>query len=436
VAAVAYFLPSTRWPLTVLKAFVAFVASLLPAWFYFRFQMSSRIIAVWDEYVLNLYRLGWDQPSHLPRPPKSSAYFKSWYESGGPQLDSGQNIYQRKFAAHYGDQPTLHAPDSHGQLSVGVFLPVMLATAIIAVGWIGVLWGNDLLGVLHRSAQVLSFGFLGAYVFILHTLLRRFVQGTLQASTYLSAIVRIVTVLIVLTALSALWLDRLEPGQANAIAFGIGLFPPESAHLLKERIPFLFPRTAGAAGGHYPLSDLDGMTLWYENRLREEGIEDMQNLVTANLVDLILNTHVPVGRLIDWIDQAHLYVHLTPASGSDRPQGRTGGRERLRQLGIRTATDLEDAFRVVDADAVLPPKEDEELRRHLRWVLNKSQVGSDEPSVTQAILKTLQHEQGLVHVRRWKRPELQATPSMGGARGVMSGGPVPETALKPAGTPN
>ena len=38
----------------------------------------------------------------------------------------------------------------------------------------------------------------------------------------------------------------------------------------------------------------------------------MQNLATANFVDVILHSRVPVGRLIDWVDQAILYMHLEP----------------------------------------------------------------------------------------------------------------------------
>ena len=62
----------------------------------------------------------------------------------------------------------------------------------------------------------------------------------------------------------------------------------------------------------YPLSQLDGLNIWYEARLLEEGIEDMQNLVSANLVDVMLHSRVPVGRLVDWLDQAHLFLHLAP----------------------------------------------------------------------------------------------------------------------------
>ncbi len=38
----------------------------------------------------------------------------------------------------------------------------------------------------------------------------------------------------------------------------------------------------------------------------------MQNLTTMNLVDVILHTRVPAGRLVDWIDQAFLLSGSLP----------------------------------------------------------------------------------------------------------------------------
>jgi hypothetical protein len=35
------------------------------------------------------------------------------------------------------------------------------------------------------------------------------------------------------------------------------------------------------------------------------------SLATANFVDVILHTRVPVGRLVDWVDQPHLYLLWT-----------------------------------------------------------------------------------------------------------------------------
>jgi hypothetical protein len=98
----------------------------------------------------------------------------------------------------------------------------------------------------------------------------------------------------------------------------------------------------------------------------------MQNLTTMNLVDVILHTRVPPGRLVDWTDQAFLLIHLDRTDRTElndvrnqlrqEPSGRQGrhdgasghacpyaesgaaARLKLRRAGIRTATDLLKAF--------------------------------------------------------------------------------------------
>ena len=61
----------------------------------------------------------------------------------------------------------------------------------------------------------------------------------------------------------------------------------------------------------------------------------------------MLETRVPVPRLVDWLDQAILYLHLTPsgkveesAVGTAEAKIPESLRARLRGYGIRTATDL------------------------------------------------------------------------------------------------
>ena len=121
---------------------------------------------------------------------------------------------------------------------------------------------------------------------------------------------RVILVLLVMTALHQA-IDGSVSNEVEAVvAFAVGIFPVialqaiqrVAASALQVVVPQLTP--------DYPLNQLDGLNIWYESRLLEEGIEDMQNLVTANFVDVILHTRVPVGRLVDWVDQAALYVHL------------------------------------------------------------------------------------------------------------------------------
>jgi hypothetical protein len=52
------------------------------------------------------------------------------------------------------------------------------------------------------------------------------------------------------------------------------------------------------------LQQIAGINIWKEYRLEEEGIEEIQNLATADVIELAVKTHYNVRTLIDWIDQA------------------------------------------------------------------------------------------------------------------------------------
>lgn len=109
----------------------------------------------------------------------------------------------------------------------------------------------------------------------------------------------------------------------------------------------------------------------------------MQNLATADLVDVMLNTRIPVERLVDWVDQSLLYLHTTQDD-----------RETLRRYGVRTATDLLDAFacEATSADGTT-------FREQFEWVLD---APAGKPSVTRSILATLGSERNLQHIVAWK----------------------------------
>jgi hypothetical protein len=173
--------------------------------------------------------------------------------------------------------------------------------------------------------------------------------------------------------------DSASQAERNAIAFVIGVFPTVGWQLIVQtllRVPGLIIPSLQST---YKLTDLDGLNVWYESRLLEVGIEDMQNLATTDVVDLMLNTRIPVDRLVDWIDQAFLYLRVTDDDGE---------RATLRAYGIRTATDLLDVF------------EDEQRATQMEWLLN----GGDQtkPSRMRSLIVTLERERNLQYVQAWK----------------------------------
>jgi hypothetical protein len=238
-------------------------------------------------------------------------------------------------------------------------------------------------------------------------LIRRYFQDDLKTAAYTNASSRIVAVTLLITAVHQVWPSAWSVEQELATAFLIGVFPQVGLKALQNLIALPLRPLIPSLERPYPLSDLDGLNIWYEARLLEEGVEDMQNLATANLVDVMLRTRVPVERLIDWVDQAHLYLRVgkersKDAEGREQPSDR----DMLRRLGIRTATDLEDAFRPSlrpGADGRMEPdpiEESPEFLERLRGALDRP--GETLPSATRSILKTFAREPNLYHVRQWK----------------------------------
>jgi hypothetical protein len=201
---------------------------------------------------------------------------------------------------------------------------------------------------------------------------------------------RLVVVVAIVAALGPFF-DGQSAILVASLAFLIGMFPELGIRLMRQTIATLGRKaTRMPDDDRYPVTDLDGINLWSRARLFEEGIDDMQNLTTANFPDLLLNTRVPIHRLVDWIDQAFLYLRLP--SSEDR--------DALRRVGIRTATDLIDAFDTQDGH-------DPDFKPRLLRVLNRTGTDShrdDEgPSATEGLRRALLGEVNLWHVSEWKR---------------------------------
>lgn len=345
------------WAVGALKLFALWCLAFVPGWLYVRF-LGLRAGVLWAEYVLYLHRLGWDTKANLPAPPPGS--ISQGHQSNGTSSES--NVYRQKFDAYYGrrvSSVSINASDNENfTVSVETLFPIFLCTTVLAVGWATVLW--DTTFVLSPSGpwDALKFGFLGAYAFAITMLIRRFYQSDLRPSAYAGVVLRIVLVLLIVAVLHQFFaLDSTAGAPLTKTemitAFVVGFFPLVGLQALQRVASKALRVVVPQLSPEYPLDQLDGLNVWYEARLTEEGVEDMQNLTTMNLVDVILHTRVPVGRLVDWVDQAFLLIHLEPVERKQlSAQRKTGSLERLeqrsgihtrialRRVGIRTATDL------------------------------------------------------------------------------------------------
>jgi hypothetical protein len=361
--------PMAWWDVGLLKLFAVWATSFLPGWLFVRF-LGQRARALWWDFVLALHRLGVDERRYLPEPPLNSQYYPLWRAAGGSPLRHGDSIYREKFDAYYGKSISrISTQHQTTKIWSETLFPVILLTAVLAAAWTAVLWDTSSMVRPTDVQGVLKIGFLGAYSFIVQMLIRRYFQSDLRASAYASAVVRIFVVAILVAVLYQLPVLQANPGSAAVVAYVVGFFPLVGMQALQRLAATVLRQVVPSLNPDYPLNQIEGLNVWYEARLLEEGIEDMQNLTTTNLVDVVLHTHVPVGRLVDWLDQAYLYQHLdrTELSSKERRQARRsssaatidcgtameassgvrpGTRERhlLRRLGVRTATDLLDVL--------------------------------------------------------------------------------------------
>ena len=175
---------------------------------------TSCTCTVWD---------GTDRPTS--QAPRNSDCYQEWLDDGGERQQKEQNIYRQKFAAYYGRSiPDPANATSDFSVRTENMFPVFLATIVLAVCWVAVLWNTSSATNPEGIWDVLKFAFLGAYAFIVQSLIRRFFQSDLRPSAYASVVLRIIVVLVTMAALHQL-LGAVTPATEAAIAFMVGFFP-------------------------------------------------------------------------------------------------------------------------------------------------------------------------------------------------------------------
>lgn len=206
---------------------------------------------------------------------------------------------------------------------------VSLATVLTLLG-LGFFYFRASLGFMPEMvATTMFYSFLGAYVFSAYFVYRRFCTLDLQPAVYLYITVRLLTVLAI--AFVGAWqlqaVAEETPALVAIAAFLLGYFPDTGIRWLTSTVGHIFGNLFRRR--ERPLADVDGISLWHETRLGESGIDNVQNLATADVPELLLGTRFGAQELMHWIDQAILMANL--------PEDRY---DELSQHGIRTISAL------------------------------------------------------------------------------------------------
>jgi len=334
------------------------VVTLLPATMYYLF-ITTRKYSLLNEFISNLHRLGLLEAhgdDHVRRL-RGLAYLQKFEAAYGPlPAPLMEEIRGCGDVARVLSNPRTARLVSSGVAEVFTAEnapPLVLSTLLIALGWFvllppipgnGVEWQQAFMA----DTEPVHYAFLGAYFFSIQMLFRRYVLRDLRASAYVAVSIRIILAILGTWVLIRAWevmrlgsgLTQVETQQVlPVIAFVIGVFPPVAWEYLRSVLKkTTFASSAvPSLSSELPISDLDGLTVWHQSRLEEEDIENVPNMATACVVDLLLNTRLPPDRLVDWVDQAILYT----AIGAGEAQ--LARRSTLRACGIRTASALVDA---------------------------------------------------------------------------------------------
>jgi tetratricopeptide (TPR) repeat protein len=183
----------------------------------------------------------------------------------------------------------------------------------------------------HSFLQTMFYSFLGAYVFSIYNLSRRYVTYDMSPGVYLQSAVLMVTVIAVGYIASFYLFQQgdtpLIPSPViPIIAFLIGYIPESGIRFLNTlsgRFLDLGKRN------ELNLGDINGISIWHETRLRESGVDNIQNLAAMDIRQLLLTSRYSMPQVIHWVDQAILLSTL--------PKETVG---RLQVIGINTMTAL------------------------------------------------------------------------------------------------
>jgi hypothetical protein len=355
-----------------LQALLISIASLLPALLYFLFD-RLKVETLRSSFEQDIFRF---DPTMRTRSDVRARYGTLMDELYGRSESTARRVHLPASAPapqRVPDRPPLRS----SRVLPGRLAPIWVATVVITSGWILSLLNPDVAAPLRGFQQVVLlfepqrspvvFAFLGAYVFALQSLLRSYLRSDLRPKSFMHITVRIIVAVVFAWVLELLFSSAAIPATATTsdgllvLAFVVGILPETLLVRLQESVRHLVGKGFNwvpTLYEQYPLNKLEGIDIYDRSRLIEEGVGNIEGLAHHYLPELMMQTRIPVARLVYWTDQAILYLHVvcgtdssaSKKDGADPSDGEAhdngGGESRLRILqahGIQTATDLENA---------------------------------------------------------------------------------------------
>lgn len=196
---------------------------------------------------------------------------------------------------------------------------------------------NNLLDTAIFVGHIGLWGFMGAYVYALQLLFQRLMDYDLTPKVYLYITRRFVfaTVLGTVVGMALATFNTaaglsfdVNAATVGLVAFFVGFFPERGL----DWVVLTAQKTLNLRGRltrETHLGEIDGLSVWHQARLRQEGIENVQNMATADITTLVVLTPFTANQIVDWVNQAVLIAYASPDQ-----------RAALASIGLRCATDV------------------------------------------------------------------------------------------------
>lgn len=185
-----------------------------------------------------------------------------------------------------------------------------------------------------RSLVATGMAFLGAYIWSVQYVFRRMMTLDLPPGAYYSVgsrmIFSIFLAVIFQHFMAGAGPDFEFGNQLIVVSFLIGIFPERALTWLREQFAVIFVRKKNMANP-LPLEMIEGVSNFHKARLQELGIDNVQNLAHASLMELMIKTPFRPRTLVDWMAQARLCQEFKENTTA------------IRSAGIRTILDLQEA---------------------------------------------------------------------------------------------
>ncbi len=195
-----------------------------------------------------------------------------------------------------------------------------------------------------------AFAFVGTLIFCLTDAIQRYNTIDLYPKTYIAFIVRFLVACAIGGVLSNYLFNKFELPFLALLFFGVGYFPDRAITFIDQKMSQLLGTRARKKVEPIPLELIQGISDYKAFRLREVGIEDVQNLSFVDVVDLEKKVPFSKGLLSDWVLQSMLIAYFPDDV------------EALRSKGIRTMADLDILLKNLTAEELEELAKDLKLR--------------------------------------------------------------------------